>query len=75
MSRVRFTDAELQAIISMAAIAGAGSTEGDYADWTDATYNAASGAAGKAHEMLAKRGLVYRNGEWVKAKALSDAPR
>lgn len=38
--RMYFTDAELEVILSMIAIAGAGEGEGDYADWTDSDWEA-----------------------------------
>ena len=60
MKRIVFTAAELEAIISMEAIAGAGGPEGDYADWTPRTYDAAASAATKAAILLGRKSNVGR---------------
>jgi len=52
---VTFSPAELEAIVSMEAIAGAGlESEGDYQDWTGLTYSAAARAATKSHVLLSR---------------------
>jgi len=65
--RVRFTRAELDAIITMACIAEAGSPEGDYQEWTPETYKAADSAAAKAAE------LIHRlDAKTIEQKILAD---
>lgn len=59
MKRIRFTDKELDVIISMAAIADANQpTEGDYQEWQDEDYAAAMSLFHKAHELLRRRTTV-----------------
>lgn len=53
-ARVRFTQDELDAICSMAAIASATAAEGDYASWTDKTFIAAESAATKAAFLIGR---------------------
>ncbi len=51
MKQPKFTKTELDTILSMVAIAGAGAGDGDYADWRPASWKALASIRRKAAEL------------------------